>query len=160
MVYYSRAIILLTLVYLALTGNGEVSNIVFGILLSIGIVALIRPQMQITSVAGIATAVITLIRYILILAWDLLISGVQVAFIVLKPQMPIHQGILAIHSNCRTELGIALSAHAITLTPGELVVEIDESGIMYTHCLDIYTSESSLAEEQQKRLDMLNKIFP
>ena len=33
-------------------------------------------------------------------------------------------------------MATALSAHAVSLTPGELVVEIDDEGVMYTHCLD------------------------
>lgn len=159
MIYYIRAILMLTLVYLALTSNLALNNILFGLLLAVGTIAVVRPRLKSTNVTGIGTAVFHLIRYVVILAVDMFLSGIQVAIIVLKPQMPIRQGILAIPSNCATEIGIALSAHAITLTPGELVVEIDDSGVMYTHCLDIYESKDRLAEEQSKRLEMLNKIF-
>ena len=150
---------MLTLAYLALTSNIQLSNIVVGFLLSAGIIALVRPGWREMNVRGTGTAVVTLIHYILILAVDMFLSGIQVAIIVLKRDMPLQQGIVAIPSHCATELGTALSAHAITLTPGEMVVEIDESGVMYTHCLDIYKSEGTLAEEQRKRLEMLNKIF-
>lgn len=159
MIYYLRAILMLTVVYLAFTSNLALNNIIVGLLLSVGVIALVRPQLQSTNVLGIGTAVVTLIRYITTLAIDMFLSGIQVAIIVLKRDMPIRQGIIAIPSNCATELGTALSAHAITLTPGEMVVEIDESGTMYTHCLDIHESEGTLAEEQRLRLEMLNKIF-
>ncbi|MCK7481749.1 MAG: Na+/H+ antiporter subunit E [Candidatus Moduliflexus flocculans] len=32
-------------------------------------------------------------------------------------------------------------AHAITLSPGEMVVAIDDEGVMYTHCLNVDDSE-------------------
>lgn len=159
MIHYLRAIIALTLVYLAFTSNLQISNILVGMLLSIGVIFLLRFQFQASSIAGLGTAVYYFFRYVFTLVVDMVLSGIQVAIIVLKPQMPIRQGIIAIPSNCNTELGTALSAHAITLTPGELVVEIDEDGVMYTHCLDIYDSEVRLAEEQRVRLEMLNKIF-
>ena len=159
MIYYLRAILMLTAVYLALTSNLAWNNILVGLLLSIGAVILVRPELQSTSVRGILPAIVSLIRYIVILVIDMILSGIQVAMIVLSPKMPIRQGIIAIPSNCASEVGTALSAHAITITPGELVVEIDDDGVMYTHCLDIYESKDRLAEEQQKRLEMLNKIF-
>ncbi len=159
MIYYLRAIVMLTAVYLALTSNLAWNNILVGLLLSIGAVILVRPELQSTSVRGILPAIVSLIRYIVILVIDMILSGIQVAMIVLSPKMPIRQGIIAIPSNCASEVGTALSAHAITITPGELVVEIDDDGVMYTHCLDIYESKDRLAEEQQKRLEMLNKIF-
>lgn len=159
MIYYLRAIVMLTAVYLALTSNLAWNNILVGLLLSVGIIYLVKPQLQNTSIRGIIPASVNLIRYIAILAVDMILSGIQVAIIVLTPTMPIRQGIIAIPSNCASEVGTALSAHAITITPGELVVEIDDDGVMYTHCLDIYESKDRLAEEQQKRLEMLNKIF-
>jgi multicomponent Na+:H+ antiporter subunit E len=129
MIYYLRAILMLTAVYLALTSNLAWNNILVGLLLSVGVIYLVRPQLQSTSIRGIIPATINLIRYIVILVIDMVLSGIQVAIIVLSPTMPIRQGIIAIHSNCTSEVGTALSAHAITLTPGELVVEIDDDGV-------------------------------
>jgi multicomponent Na+:H+ antiporter subunit E len=105
------------------------------------------------------SAIVALIKYVVILAYDLIMSGIQVARIVLNPALPIQQGIVAIPSECESELGSALSAHAITLTPGELVIETDEQGVMYTHCLDATKSEQYVAEAQKMRRDLLEKIF-
>jgi multicomponent Na+:H+ antiporter subunit E len=56
-------------------------------------------------------------------------------------------------------MGTALSAHAITLAPGEMVVEIDERGVMYTSCLDKTNSEKYTEDAQRMRKNLLQKIF-
>jgi len=160
MVSYVRAIVLLTLTYLALTSNLQLSSIVMGVLLAVGVLALLRPERRSTNWAAAGTAVIALARYIFVLARDMIISGVLVARIVLDPKLPIQPGIVAIPSGCQSELGTALSAHAITLAPGEMVVEIDEDGVMYTHVLDVTHAETAVAEAQELRVALLNKIFP
>ena len=100
-----------------------------------------------------------MLRYVLVLVYDLIVSGIQVARIVLNPSLPIKPGIVAIHSTCWSEDATALNAHAITLTPGELVVEMSEDGTMYTHCLDASKSEEVLEQAQTMRVELLEKIF-
>jgi multicomponent Na+:H+ antiporter subunit E len=85
------------------------------------------------------------VQYIFILLVDIMRNGLQVARIVLTPSLPIKPGIITIPSHCDTELGTALTAHAITVSPGELVVEVGEDGTMYTHCLDAVVSEVEAA---------------
>ena len=50
-------------------------------------------------------------------------------------------------------------AHAITLTPGELVVEMSDEGTMYTHTLDTSHAEDHMAEAQKMREELLRKIM-
>jgi multicomponent Na+:H+ antiporter subunit E len=98
------------------------------------------------------------VRYIAILAADVVKSGIGVARIVLDPALPIRPGIVAIDSGCDSEWGAALSAHAISITPGELVIGISQDGILYTHCLDATHSAEYAAEAQTMRRDLLSKI--
>jgi multicomponent Na+:H+ antiporter subunit E len=90
---------------------------------------------------------------------DIVRNGIRVARIVLDPRLPIRPGIIAIPAGMKTELGVALSAHAITVTPGEQVAEIGDDGVMYTHCLDAVTSAEGAEEAQRKRRAMLESIF-
>ena len=103
--------------------------------------------------------ILALGAYVLIVTRDVILSGLQVARLVLDPSLPIRPGIIAIPSLCQSELATALSAHAITLAPGEMVVEIDKHGIMYTHTLDVTKAESYVNEAQQMRSDLLARIF-
>ena len=157
--YNLLLIVPLLLVYLELSSNFELSNVVVGLLIVSGILLLIRPRRRSMAWHRLPSAIVALIKYVVILAYDLIMSGIQVARIVLDPALPIQQGIVAIPSECESELGSALSAHAITLTPGELVIETDEQGVMYTHCLDATKSEQYVAEAQKMRRDLLEKIF-
>jgi multicomponent Na+:H+ antiporter subunit E len=155
-----RYIIPLLLVYLALTSDLSISNVVLGTLIATLVSYLIHPQHLKLNIRRAPAAFTAMAHYIIILAVDVIKNGLQVAKIVLTPGLPIEPGIIAIPSHCETEAGTALSAHAITVSPGELVVEISEDGTMYTHCLDANNSEAKAAEAQQMRVNLLQKIFP
>jgi multicomponent Na+:H+ antiporter subunit E len=158
--YYARAIAGLTAVYLALTANLQASNIVMGLLVSSLIMFILHPPDRETRWRFKAQAIPAALRYGLVLVYDLAISGIQVAKLVLDPALPLQEGNIAIPTECTSETAQALSAHAITLTPGELVVEMDALGTMYTHVLDAGHSEEAVAQAQAMRDEMLGKIAP
>jgi multicomponent Na+:H+ antiporter subunit E len=150
----------LFLVYLALTGNVTSPNLVMGILVSLGI-SLLLPRIELPSFSfrrlpGFLWAGL---RYFFVVAWDVLRGAYGTALIVLNPKLPLNAGIIAIPSGTKTELGTALSAHAITLSPGEMVVAIDDEGVMYTHCLNVDDSARFVAEAQSLRKNLLSKMF-
>ena len=60
---------------------------------------------------------------------------------------------------CESALATALSAHALSISPGEVVVEIDPNGVMYTHVLDVTHSAEYQEQAQQMRNDLLSKII-
>lgn len=157
--YYLRPIILLTLAYLAFTANLELLNIIAGIIVASLVVLLIRPQPRKVIWRQIPQAALALARYVLVLIYELVVSGIQVARVVLNPSLPTKPGVIAIRSECRSEMATALNAHSITLTPGELVVEMSEDGTMYTHCLDASKSEEVIEQAQTMRVELLERIF-
>jgi len=156
---YVWPIAILTLIYLVLTSNFALNNIVAGIVVAMIVLLLFRPRSENLEWKRMPTAVFASIKYIIRLMADLLVSGIQVARIVLSPKMPINPGIVAIPTTCESDLSRALSAHAITLTPGEMVVEIAEDGTMYTHMLDATDADQHVKEAQELRETMLQKIF-
>jgi len=157
--YYLLIIIPLLFVYLELSSNFELSNIIVGLMIVTGITKLIRPQHFSIDWHRLPSSVSALVLYLVILVYDVIASGIQVARIVLDPALPIKPGIVAIPSQCDSEMGTALSAHAITLAPGEMVVEMDEKGVMYTSCLDTTNAEKYTEDAQRIRKDLLQKIF-
>ncbi len=157
--HYVRSILILLILYLAITGNLQISNIVLGTLVATIATMLLRPQPDSIDLNRLPLAAWALLRYISILAVDVVRSGINVARIVLHPALPIRPGIIAIPSGCDSELGAALSAHAITITPGEMVIGIDEQGVLYTHCLDATHAAEYAAQAQAMRRDLLSKIF-
>jgi multicomponent Na+:H+ antiporter subunit E len=155
-----RGIVLLTAAYIALTSNLQISNILAGLLLATVVMLLLQPSIRRTTITWrFSTAgIIAFIRYVLVLIYDLIVSGIQVARIVLDPRLPIRQGNIAIPTTCETEVAQALNAHAITVTPGEMVVEMAPDGTMYTHVLDATHAEEDVIRAQEMREEMLEKI--
>lgn len=160
MIVYVRWVLLLALVYLALTSNLELSNIVVALLLATGVVVLVRPTPRPTELRRFGRSMVALARYIVNLIHDLTVSGIQVARIVLSPSLPIRPGIIAIPAETETDLGLALITHAVTLTPGELVIEIDDDHLMYTHALDATRAEAHVKEALELQHELLRDIFP
>ena len=150
----------LFIVYLALTGNAEPANLVVGALVAVGI-SLLRPKMDLPlmNLKRLPQFLWAGIRYLFVVAGDVVRGGISTARIVLDPNLPLNPGIIAIPSGTRSELGTALSAHSITLSPGEMVVAIDDEGIMYTHCLNVDDSERMVADAQKLRKNLLSRMF-
>jgi multicomponent Na+:H+ antiporter subunit E len=158
--HFIGATLMLWLIYLGLTMNFELNNIVMGGVVAAGVTGLMRPKQAKMNIKRIPATLLAIIKYTGILLVDMFLSGVQVAWIVFSPRLPIKPGIIAIPSLSHSELSEALSAHAITVTPGEIVIEIDEDGNMYTHCLIATESEKKAADAQRLRINLLQKIFP
>ncbi len=150
----------LFMVYLALTGNITLPNLAMGVFVSIGI-SLLLPRIELPpfSLSRLPGFLWAGIRYLFVVAWDVTRGAYGTARIVLDPKLPLNAGVIAIPSGTKTELGTALSAHAITLSPGEMVVAIDEDGVMYTHCLNVDDSARFVAEAQALRKNLLSKMF-
>lgn len=74
------------------------------------------------------------------LAWDFLreivIANLQVAWIILRPRMPIRPAFIVVPLDLRDDLQITALANMITLTPGTLTVDVaPDRSALYVHCL-------------------------
>lgn len=156
---YFPFILVITTIYVFLTSNLEWLNIVFGILIAMGITALVKPQLEPFSWRKTPAAIFAMIQYLAVLVYDIIQGGIVVAKLALSPTLDIKPAIISIPSGCETELAKALSAHAISISPGELVIEIDENGVMYTHVLDVTKSVEYREQAQRMRRELLRKIF-
>jgi multicomponent Na+:H+ antiporter subunit E len=142
-----------------LTSDMEWMNIAVGVLISAGITLLLRPRLRLFSWRRIPKAILASIQYLGILAYDIIKGGIVVARSVWNPKLNLQPAIVAIPSECDSELAMALSAHATSVAPGELVVEIDPDGVMYTHVLDVTQSSEYKVQAQQLRRELLSKII-
>lgn len=148
------------LAYLALSGNVTPSNLVVGALAALGISALLPVENEpVIPWRRILRFLWAMIRYLLVVGKDILEGGLFTARLVLDPRLPLRPGIIAIPAGTTSELGQALSAHAISLSPGELVVEMDDEGALYVHCLDVEKSAAYAEQAQKLRQDLLREMF-
>ncbi len=106
-----------------------------------------------------------LIAYVAYMANEVLVSGLQVARIILSPSLPINPGVSALSTqdSSEDELISAISAHGITITPGELVVDFEETsdmGVrMILHSLNLDPEADSLEKDQAIRLQRIKGIL-
>jgi multicomponent Na+:H+ antiporter subunit E len=138
----------------------------FGVLMLMRINRAIEPNNRPVSFRRIPDQIIAVIQYILRLSLDVILSGMDVARRVTSPTLPIDPIIQRITTQDPDNDAMisALSAHGITITPGELVIDFeqDESGqtIMLVHALDRNLSTiEKLNNDQSKRLKLIKRIL-
>lgn len=147
------------LLYLGLTANFQPGNIIVGVFVAFLAALVSRSRWQVQNFRAIPQRIFYLLLYALILSSEIIKSGLVVARLVLSVRPDLHPGIVAIPSKCESELARALNAHSLTVTPGELVVEIGADGTMYTHCLDARQGPEYIVAAQKRRRRLLEKIF-
>ena len=88
---------------------------------------------------------LSLLRLILFVASDLVLSSVQVAWLAIKPGPPPMSAVLRAHLAVKSDLVLALAVNIFNLVPGSIVLEIDQSRrMLYMHVIDV-GNERSLA---------------
>ncbi len=89
--------------------------------------------------------------YFFVFGWNVIKGGLDVAYRVLHPGMPIRPGIVRMQSLLETETGRTALANSITLTPGTLTVDVTDEGVFYVHWLFVSTLDDEEAAEQVLR---------
>ena len=106
-----------------------------------------------------------LVVYVGYLSKEVLVSGVQVARIIVSPSLPIDPGVTWVETQDKSKSALisAVSAHGITITPGELVVDFedrdDETVEMIVHSLNLSESSEVLDQDQSIRLKRIKGIL-
>ena len=105
-----------------------------------------------------------LVVYTLFMAKEVLVAGITVASIALRRNLPEELDLLFINTqdSSRSELISAASAHGITITPGQLVVDFIEDAdgvVMIVHRIIESETRSKLEAEQAKRLRRIKGIL-
>lgn len=144
--------------YLGLSANLQPINLIFGVLLSAVILRLLGVRVRRADFVRLPSALWALLRYIIWLVAAVVRSGLDVARIVLTPSLPIKPGVIAVPSGSQSKLVTALSAHAMTIAPGEMVIAVDDHCVIYNHYLNVDQAEE-MATAQKRRVVLLEKIF-
>lgn len=141
--WISRSIVLFAF-WLLLSGHFEVQFIVLGIassLVTVGLTQnLMRParpdrfQPIPTSVGWLVSTLFRFAAYIPYLAYQIVRSNVEVAYLVLHPKLPISPRLVEFETPMRLEPAQVLLANSITLTPGTVTVDV-RNGRFLVHSL-------------------------
>ncbi|WP_209328976.1 Na+/H+ antiporter subunit E [Lunatimonas salinarum] len=127
--------LLLSFIWLAVTGSFTFQNFVFGFLLSFVIMWLISANRREESYFKRGPKVVGFIFFFL---YELIKANIQVAYEVITPSHLMSPGIIKIPLTAKTDLEITLLANLITLTPGTLSLDVsDDRKVLYVHAMHV-----------------------
>lgn len=72
----------------------------------------------------------TVITYTPWLLWQIIVANVRVILLVWHPKLPIDPRVVEIPCSLKTNLGRAIYANSITLTPGTVTIEVEHDKLL------------------------------
>jgi multicomponent Na+:H+ antiporter subunit E len=130
----------LTMVWVLLWGKVSVANVLSGLAAALLITMLL--PLPAVPVQG-RLHPLSLTRLIVTVAWYLVVSSIQVAWLAIRPGPPPTTAVLRAQLTVKSDLVLALAVHTLNLIPGTIVLEIDrDRRLLYVHVLDIGSTES------------------
>ena len=134
--------ILLALAWGAMTGSFAEVNLLFGFLLGTLALYIIREQVGTSRYTRRLWQIVSLA---LLFVYELLLSALRVAVIVLRPKIELKPGIIAYPLTVDRDFEITMLANLITLTPGTLSVDVsDDRKTLYVHCIDVPDKQATI----------------
>lgn len=132
--------ILLTIIWIFLTGSYAVVNFVFGFIISFLILWVISSKEKENKYVRLVPK---LVSFFLFFLWEVVKANLQVAYEVITPQNNMKPGIVKIPLDAKTDIEITLLANLITLTPGTLSLDVSEDKkVLYVHSMYVHDKQA------------------
>lgn len=150
--------LLLSFVWVALTGHLDYVNFVFGFVL--GFVALWIIERNNDKDKGYFLRVPKIIGFILHFIMDMLKANFQVAFDLLTPRLFSKPGIIAYPLDAKTDFEITMLCNMIALTPGTMVIDLsDDRSTIYIHVMYLNDKEKFIEQLKTRTEKKLLEIL-
>jgi len=95
-----------------------------------------------------------LVAYLPWLLWEIAKSNVDVAFRVLRREMPIRPHVIRVPAGQRTDIGRVIYANSITLTPGTVTMALEDDGFT-VHALTDEAAAGVLSGEMDRKVQVV-----
>ncbi|MFJ6197517.1 Na+/H+ antiporter subunit E [Micromonospora sp. NPDC092111] len=142
------AVTVLVAVWVLLWGTFSWANVLSGLVVAL-VVLTVFPLPPVTF--GGRLRPLPLLRFALRFLWDLVAASVQIAVLALRFGHTPRGAIIAVPLRVRSDLNLTLTAEALSLVPGSLILEADrDTGALYVHVLGVRTP----AEVERFRRDV------
>lgn len=126
--------LVLALVWAAVTADFSLGNILFGYVLGLLSLFVVRQCFQKTAFARTGR----MLRLAWLFVIELVLSSFRVARDTISPRMDFRPAIVAVPLDVKEEMEIMLLANLISLTPGTLSVDVSTDGsTLYIHAMDV-----------------------
>jgi multicomponent Na+:H+ antiporter subunit E len=131
--------------WILLNGSLAVDVLVVGLVTAMIITLLFRDSLAVVSeFRASPRALVTALRYVFFFGKELVKSNLNLARIVLSPDLPLKPGIVKVRTRLKSPMGRLLLANSITLTPGTLTVEMDGEWL-FIHWVTVETADIEAA---------------
>ena len=105
-------------------------------------------------------AILVMLRFVAIVLWDIAVSNLTVARLVLDPRSQPQPAWVPVELELRHPLGVTLMAAIITMTPGTVSCVVDEArGAILVHALDCADAAALAAQIKARYEQPLRRIF-
>jgi multicomponent Na+:H+ antiporter subunit E len=136
--------IMLSLIWVALTGALSVVNFLFGFALSFLIIWIISTSKTNRKYFKVIPNIVSFVFYFL---YELIKANIQVAYDVITPTFYMKPGIVCVPLDVKTDLEITLLANIISLTPGTLSLDVsNDKKVLYVHAMYINDKEEFIKD--------------
>jgi multicomponent Na+:H+ antiporter subunit E len=136
--------IMLSLIWIALTGTLSVVNFLFGFALSFLIMWIISTSQPNRKYFRVIPNIISFVFYFL---YELIKANIHVAYDVITPTFYMKPGIISVPLDVTTDLEITLLANIISLTPGTLSLDVsNDRKVLYVHAMYIKDKEEFIKD--------------
>ena len=134
--------LVLALVWTFLTGSFTIANLLFGLGVGYGIIAVAEPYLgsrsYLRSVIGLKLFVWRFLK-------EIVVANIQLARDLLRPTLPFVPGIVRYETRGLNQAEVAVLANMISLTPGTLSMDTDAAGkVIYIHSVYAHDREALL----------------
>lgn len=125
----------LIVVWILLWGSLTAANIVSGLAVALVITFLL--PLPAVPIEG-KVHPLSLLRLIVTVAYYLMLSSAQVAWLAIKPGPRPLSGVLRARVDVKSDLVLALAVNIVNLIPGSIVLEIDQARrVLVMHAIDV-----------------------
>lgn len=154
----------LAVVWMGVTSKITLENFILGYVIGFALMVFTQAGPRRLHWRQFPGQVAALVVYLAILFRDIVLSSIDVTRRVLSPKLDITPGVIAVSTQDphKNEVVTAMSSIFITLTPGELVMEVeedDDKAVMYVHTLDVAQTVAQAEQAQAHRLNLLYRIL-
>lgn len=129
-------------------------GLVLGILIPLGTSAYWpgRPRVR---------APLMMIEFALVVLWDIVVSNVQVAYLILfRKSDGLRSRFITLPLDLKTPEAITVLAGTITMTPGTVSADISADGrALLIHCLEVDGPDDTIAQIKERYERRLKRIF-
>ncbi|MCW9046785.1 MAG: Na+/H+ antiporter subunit E [Gammaproteobacteria bacterium] len=150
----------LLIIWLIANNTLEFNTVIVGVVVSAAIALAFSRFSRVYSVIRWSPKVIIYyLIYLAVFSIELVKANLNVMALVFSPRINIKPGIIKIKTELKSPIGRLALANTITLTPGTLVVDMNND-YLYVHCINIHSADQAqLTEEISGRFEKLLRVI-